>query len=128
MHSIAYGNSDLTLRKAIVGPAEKTDKESKCSSARLAFMLADVEPELASFMADSQVLWGVDALSWAVLQPWKTKPSYCLVATEDRMIPPPAQRAMAGRAKAQVPGSHAVYVSKPADVADIIQQAAVGAE
>ena len=33
---------------------------------------------------------------------WKTKPSYYLVATEDKMIPPPAQRAMAGRAKAQV--------------------------
>src|ERR1700741_1137861 len=71
---------------------------------------ADVESELASFMADSQVPWGVDALSGAVKQPaWKTKPSYYLVATEDWMIPPPAQRAMAGRAKAQVTevaGSH----------------------
>ena len=89
---------------------------------------ADVEPELASFMADSQVPWGVDALSGAVTEPaWKTKPSYYLVATEDRMIPPPAQRAMAGRAKAQVtevPGSHAVYVSKPAEIAELIQQAA----
>src|SRR5258708_21708916 len=76
---------------------------------------ADVEPETASFMADSQVPWGMDALSGAVSQPaWKTKPSYYLVATEDKMIPPPAQRAMAGRAKAQVtevPGSHAIYVS-----------------
>jgi hypothetical protein len=72
-----------------------------------------VEPALASFMADSQVPWGVDALSGAISQPaWKTKPSYYLVATEDKMIPPPAQRAMAERAKAQVtevPGSHAVY-------------------
>ena len=88
---------------------------------------ADVEPELASFMADSQVPWGVDALSGAVSQPaWKTKPSYYLVATEDRMIPPPAQRAMAERAKAQVtevPGSHAVYVSKPAEIADLIERA-----
>ena len=89
---------------------------------------ADVEPETASFMADSQVPWGVDALSGTVSEPaWKTKPSYYLVATEDKMIPPPAQRAMAGRAKAQVtevPGSHAVYVSKPAEIAELIQRAA----
>ena len=89
---------------------------------------ADVEPELASFMADSQVPWGVDALSGAVTEPaWKTKPSYYLVATEDGMIPPPAQRAMAGRAKAQVTevsGSHAIYVSKPKEIADLIERAA----
>ncbi len=89
---------------------------------------ADVEPETASFMADSQVPWGMDALSGAVSQPaWKTKPSYYLVATEDKMIPPPAQRAMAGRAKAQVtevPGSHAIYVSKPMEIAEFIQRAA----
>jgi pimeloyl-ACP methyl ester carboxylesterase len=89
---------------------------------------ADVTPELASFMADSQVPWGVDALSGAVSQPaWKTKPTYYLVATEDRMIPPPAQRAMAERANAQVsevPGSHAVYVSRPAEIAELIQRAA----
>ncbi len=89
---------------------------------------ADVEPEMASFMADSQVPWGLDALQGAVSEPaWKTKPSYYLVATEDKMIPSPAQRAMAGRAKAQVtevPGSHAVYVSNPAEVAAIIEKAA----
>ena len=89
---------------------------------------ADVEPDLASFMADSQVPWGVEALQGAVSEPaWKTKPSYYLVATEDKMIPPPAQRAMAERAKAQVtevPGSHAVYVSKPAKIAELIQRAA----
>ena len=89
---------------------------------------ADVETDTASFMADSQVPWGVDALQGAVTEPaWKTKPSYYLVATEDKMIPPPAQRAMAGRAKAQVtevPGSHAIYVSKPAEIAELIQQAA----
>src|SRR6202012_2315208 len=60
---------------------------------------ADVEPELASFMADSQVPWGVEALAGAVTEPaWKTKPSFYLVATEDKMIPPPAQRQMASRA------------------------------
>jgi pimeloyl-ACP methyl ester carboxylesterase len=89
---------------------------------------ADVEPDLASFMADSQVPWGLDALTGAVTDPaWKTKRSYYLVATEDKMIPPPAQRAMAGRAQAhvtEVPGSHAIYVSKPAEVAALIRQAA----
>jgi len=79
-------------------------------------------------MADSQVPWGVDALGGAVTEPaWKTKPSYYLVATEDKMIPPSAQRAMAGRAQAQVtelPGSHAIYVSKPDEVAEVIRHAA----
>jgi pimeloyl-ACP methyl ester carboxylesterase len=87
---------------------------------------ADVEPETASF--DSQVPWGVDALAGAVSEPaWKTKPSYYLVASDDKMIPPPAQRAMAGRVKAEimeVPGSHSVYVSKPAEVAKLIEKAA----
>jgi pimeloyl-ACP methyl ester carboxylesterase len=89
---------------------------------------ADVEPELAAFMADSQVPWGVDALSGAVTVPaWKSKPSFYLVAAEDKMIPPPAQRGMAGRAKAHVTetsGSHAVYVSNPAAIAEIVQKAA----
>jgi len=62
---------------------------------------ADVERGTASFMADSQVPWGVDALAGAVSEPaWKTKPSYYLVAFNDKMIPPPAQRKMAERAKA----------------------------
>src|SRR5438876_11654290 len=82
---------------------------------------ADVEPGTASFMADSQVPWGVDALAGAVSEPaWKTKPSYYLVASDDKMIPPPAQRKMAERIKArvtEVAGSHAVYVSKPREVA-----------
>ncbi len=89
---------------------------------------ADVEADAAAFMADSQVPWGVEALAGAVTDPApKTKPSFYLVATEDKMIPPPAQQAMAGRAKAkvtEVPGSHANYVSKPMEVAEIIQQAA----
>jgi pimeloyl-ACP methyl ester carboxylesterase len=89
---------------------------------------ADVEPGIASFMADSQVPWGVDALRGAVTEPaWKTKPSHYLIATDDKMIPPPAQRKMAERAKAQVSevaGSHSVYVSKPREVAEIIEKAA----
>ena len=89
---------------------------------------ADVAADAAGFMADSQVPWGVEALAGAVTEPaWRTKPSHYLVAADDKMIPPPAQRAMAGRAQAQVteaPGSHAIYVSQPAAVAEIIRQAA----
>lgn len=89
---------------------------------------ADVSPEKAQFMADSQVPWGLDALNGAVTQPaWQNKPSWYLVATDDRMIPPPAQHAMAKRAGAsvvEVKGSHAVYVSQPKAVAELIKKAA----
>ena len=88
----------------------------------------DVDEPKASFMAASQVPWGVDALSGEVTAPaWKTKPSWYLVATDDKMIPPPAQRQMAQRAGAVVsetPGSHSVYVSRPGAVADLIKKAA----
>ena len=91
---------------------------------------ADVSPDLAEFMADSQVPWGVEALSGAISQPaWKTKPSWYLVATEDKMIPPDAQRAMSKRAGStviEVKGSHAVYVSQPQAVASLIERAASG--
>ncbi len=91
---------------------------------------ADVEPEKAEFMADSQVPWGVEALNGTVSQPaWKTKPSWYLIATDDRMIPPPAQRLMSKRAGAtvvEVAGSHAVYVSQPDAVAALIVKAARG--
>jgi len=89
---------------------------------------ADVDADEAAFMADSQVPWGVAALEGAVTDPaWKSKPSWYLVAADDRMIPPPAQRAMAQRAGStveEVAASHAVYVSQPAAVAAIIEQAA----
>jgi pimeloyl-ACP methyl ester carboxylesterase len=92
---------------------------------------ADVDPELAAFMADAQMPWGMEALQGAVSQPaWKSKPSWYLVATDDRMIPPAAQRAMSQRAGStvtEVRGSHAVYVSQPARVADLIAEAAKGA-
>ena len=91
---------------------------------------ADVSPDLAEFMADSQVPWGVEALSGAISQPaWKTKPSWYLVSTEDRMIPPDAQRAMSKRAGStvvEVKGSHSVYVSQPQAVASLIETAAKG--
>jgi pimeloyl-ACP methyl ester carboxylesterase len=90
---------------------------------------ADVEANKAAFMADSQVPWGMAALEGAVSDPaWRTKPSWYLVVTEDRMIPPPAQQFMSKRAGATVvetKGSHAVYVSKPDVIASIIKSAAL---
>ncbi|MET3382073.1 alpha/beta hydrolase [Variovorax paradoxus] len=89
---------------------------------------ADVKGETAAFMANSQVPWGVAALAGAVSEPaWKSKPSWYLVAKDDKMIPPPAQRNMSKRAGSvvtEVPGSHAVYVSNPKAVAALIKQAA----
>ena len=88
----------------------------------------DVPSDKADFMANSQVPWGVDALNGAVTVPaWKSRPSWYLVATDDKMIPPPAQQFMAKRAGATVAetrGSHAVYVSQPEAVASVIRQAA----
>src|SRR5262249_28607620 len=88
----------------------------------------DLDPQTAAFMADSQVPWGVDALSGTVTDPaWRTKPSWYLRVTDDKMIPYPAQKAMserAGATVAEVPGSHAIYVSNPRAVADIIEKAA----
>jgi pimeloyl-ACP methyl ester carboxylesterase len=93
---------------------------------------ADVGSAEAGFMADSQVPWGVNALNGAVTEPaWKSKRSWYLVATDDKMIPPPAQRQMAKRANATVAesrGSHAVYVSQPQAVIRLIEQAAKGTE
>ena len=89
---------------------------------------ADVDADTAAFMANSQVPWGVEALTGTITAPaWRTKPSWYLVATEDRMIPPPAQRIMSKRAGStvgDVAGSHAVYVSQPKAVASFIEKAA----
>lgn len=89
---------------------------------------ADVDEAKAQFMADSQVPWGVQAVGGLISKPaWKSKPSWYLVATEDRMIPPDAQRFMARRAGATVveaKGSHAIYLSQPEVVARLIEQAA----
>lgn len=89
---------------------------------------ADVAPDLAAFMADAQVPWGVEALGGAVTKPaWRSKPSWYLVSTEDKMIPPDAQRAMSKRAGStvvEVKGSHSIYVSQPGAVASLIEQAA----
>ncbi|WP_229791641.1 alpha/beta fold hydrolase [Micromonospora fulviviridis] len=87
----------------------------------------DLPADDAAFLADSQVPWGVGALAGSVTEPaWRHKPSFYLVATEDRMIPPPAQRTMAQRAGSTIVeaiGSHAIYASQPGAVADLIRQA-----
>jgi pimeloyl-ACP methyl ester carboxylesterase len=89
---------------------------------------ADVPADLADFMANSQVPWGVQALEGRVSEAsWKSKPSWYLVATDDRMIPPPAQQFMSKRAGSTVvesKGSHSVYVSQPGAVAALIETAA----
>jgi pimeloyl-ACP methyl ester carboxylesterase len=91
---------------------------------------ADVDAEKAAFMADSQVPWGLEALNGAVSQAaWRTKPSWYLVASDDKMIPPAAQRFMSKRAGStvvEVAGSHAIYVSQPNAVATLIKNAANG--
>jgi pimeloyl-ACP methyl ester carboxylesterase len=92
---------------------------------------ADVSADAAAFMADSQVPWGVEALSGTISEPaWKSKPSWYLVTTDDQMIPPDAQRAMskrAGSTAVEVKGSHAVYVSQPQAVVLLIEKAAKAA-
>jgi len=88
------------------------------------------EARTGDFIAKSQVPWGLDALNGEATKPaWKSKPSWYLVATNDKMIPVPAQRMMADRADAKTTdqaGSHAVYVSQPDAVAAIIEGAAPG--
>jgi pimeloyl-ACP methyl ester carboxylesterase len=88
---------------------------------------ADLPTGQAAFMADSQVPWGVNALGGMISEAaWRIKPSWYLVASDDRMIPPPAQRAMserAGSTVAEASGSHSIYLSQPAAVVGLITQA-----
>jgi pimeloyl-ACP methyl ester carboxylesterase len=83
-------------------------------------------------MADSQVPWGVNALGGTIGEPaWRTKPSWYLLTTDDKMIPAAAQRLMAKRAGAtvvEVKGSHAIFVSQPQAVASVIEKAANGVQ
>src|SRR5262249_13427316 len=91
---------------------------------------ADVNADDAAFMADAQVPWGLEALNGAITEPaWRSRPSWYLVTTDDKMIPPDAQRAMSKRAGStvvEVKSSHSVYVSQPQAVASIIESAAKG--
>jgi pimeloyl-ACP methyl ester carboxylesterase len=88
---------------------------------------ADVDPKKAQFMADAQIPWGLEALNGTISKPaWKAKPNWYLIASEDKMIPPDAQRAMskrAGSAVVEEKGSHAIYVSQPEAVAKLIETA-----
>jgi pimeloyl-ACP methyl ester carboxylesterase len=90
-----------------------------------------VSPDVAAFMADAQVPWGAEALAGVISEPaWRTKPSWYLITTDDKMIPPDAQRVMSTRAGAtvvEIKGSHAVYVSQPQAVASLIEKAAKAA-
>ena len=89
---------------------------------------ADVEPGKAAFMAASQVPWGLAALNGKVGEPaWKAKPSWYLVASDDRILPPATQRSMSKRAGSiavEAAGSHAIHVSQPLVVAALIDRAA----
>ncbi len=91
---------------------------------------ADLPDGLAAFLADSQVPWAVEAPAGTITEAaWRTKPSWYLVTTEDRMIPPLAQHAMAeriGASVSEVAASHSVYVSQPEAVATLIARAAAG--
>jgi len=91
---------------------------------------ADLPKDQAEFMADSQLPWGLGALEGTITQPaWRSRPSWYLVATDDKMIPPDAQRFMSKRADAtmtEARGSHAIYVSQPQAVAALIKKAASG--
>ena len=101
------------------------DREKSAAS-----FAADLPAGQAAFMADSQVPWGVNALGGTISEAaWRMKPSWYLVASDDKMIPPPAQRAMserAGSTVAEAAASHSIYLSQPAAVAALITQAAAG--
>jgi pimeloyl-ACP methyl ester carboxylesterase len=110
----------------IVGPKDGFLALDKAKFA--ASFAGDVPKDKAAFMADSQVPWGLEALAGTISEPaWKSKPSWYLVTTEDKMIPPPAQRLMSKRAGStvvEVAGSHSIFLSQPAKVAALVEQAA----
>jgi hypothetical protein len=82
-------------------------------------------------MAASQVATSGKALSAGAISPaWKTKPSFAVVAKNDRSINPDLERSMYARSKSvttEIAASHAVYISQPAAVAKVIEQAAIAA-
>jgi len=110
----------------IVGPKDGFLALDKAKFA--ASFAGDIPKDKAAFMADSQVPWGVEALAGTISEPaWRNKPSWYLVATDDKMIPPAAQRLMSKRAGSTVveaAGSHSIFLSQPAKVAALIEQAA----
>jgi len=91
---------------------------------------ADLPLAEAQFMAISQVPINAKIFGTPITAPaWKNKPSYGIVATQDRMINPNLERSMYKRAHAQVTevkGSHVIFISQPHAVAKVIEQAARG--
>jgi pimeloyl-ACP methyl ester carboxylesterase len=89
---------------------------------------ADLPAAQAAFMAVSQVPVGLPAFTTDLtVAAWKTKKSWYIVSTQDKMIPPDAERGMAKRANAivtEIKSSHVVYISHPAEVAAVIETAA----
>jgi pimeloyl-ACP methyl ester carboxylesterase len=89
---------------------------------------ADLPAATAGYMARSQVGLSVKAATAGATSPaWKTKPSFAVVATQDRAINPDLERSMYLRSHAvviELPSSHAVYISHPAEVATLIEKAA----
>jgi pimeloyl-ACP methyl ester carboxylesterase len=92
---------------------------------------ADIPPEEAEFMAISQVPISTDSFTHQVKNPaWKNKPTWYMVASEDRSINPDQERMMAKRAKAktvEVKASHVAYMSHPKETARLIEEAAASA-
>jgi pimeloyl-ACP methyl ester carboxylesterase len=88
----------------------------------------DLPDAQADFMAHSQTPIGVAAFGATLtMAAWKTKPSWFIVSSEDRMIPPDAERFMAKRAKSKVTeikASHVAFISHPKEVAAVIEEAA----
>src|SRR5215203_2079431 len=90
----------------------------------------DLGADEGAFMADSQVPWGLEALTGTISEAaWRSKPSWYLVTTEDRMIPPQLQRWMSERAEMTVDegASHVPMMSQPQRVADVILTAVAAA-
>jgi len=91
---------------------------------------ADIPAADARFLAASQASWGGQAFAGSVAAAaWRTKPSHYIVAAQDRMIPPAAQKQMAERAGSgisEIAASHAVMISHAAEVADAIEAAGAG--
>ena len=93
---------------------------------------ADVPKRVAHFMAVSQVPIAVEIFgAKATVAAWSQKPSYAVIAQQDRMINPDLERFMATRAKSEaieLPGSHAIFLSHPKEVAALIEKAASAAQ
>lgn len=91
---------------------------------------ADLPAEKAAFMYVSQGAFGVKSVTTPIKQAaWKTKPSWGIVATEDKSINPDIERKeyqRAGSKVTEIKGSHVVFMSQPKAVADVIEAAAKG--